>query len=654
MVFATVWCVIAVLGAKLLETPWENLNGELYNMKMGWVAHPDPSPEIVHLDIDDAAIEQYGKWPWSRGMSARIVNRLEEFGARLTVFDIFYAAKNTNDPEGDRAFFEAIKRSGDVVSSFVPSISLVEPTVQEIQENSDPARADDIYDFWAWDLFVPSRLDLFHINAVPAARTALPPIIRGSRSGGHIKGMPGSDGVHRSVPMLVQYVDRCVPSLSLAALIAYWDVPPGKLSLGSDGTLTIPRDSGAFELPLDDHGMLVVNWAEPWSFRRYSVRDLLSDVPDRARESRYRGKIVIVAATFTGSTDFGTTPVDPHYPLSRIHSNSLNTIFKERFIWRIQPFPLVVVVAVLVSLVYAWVAVDIRLRFGVGIGIGIWLAALLGSIAAFVWLSCDIPVVEFYSIFVPVALAALVVRTVTFELEAARTSRAMERYLSPDLVEMVVTGEGELDLSTKRQELTVVFIDIVGFSTISETVQVEYINRFLNEFFETMTQCVFKYHGTVDKFLGDGMLVFFGDPLPLENHAIAAIDCAREMQKQMIDLNLRWAASGILEFQQGIRIRIGMNTGVVIVGNIGSNRRMEYTVLGSAVNIASRLQSQAHPGGIVFSSRTKAATRTEIECEGPEFVRVKGIDRNIEIYRIDHVATESPSGQFDTQAHHIP
>ncbi|MFH0822311.1 MAG: adenylate/guanylate cyclase domain-containing protein, partial [Pseudomonadota bacterium] len=179
------------------------------------------------------------------------------------------------------------------------------------------------------------------------------------------------------------------------------------------------------------------------------------------------------------------------------------------------------------------------------------------------------------------------------------------------------------------------FVDIEGFSTISETVEVELINQLLNDFFDGATQAVFEHGGTVDKFLGDGMLAFFGDPIPLENHAKAAVRAALQMQADMKGLNAKWSRSGLPEFQQkGIRIRIGLNTGMVVAGNIGSSRRLEYTVIGSAVNVASRLQSLAPPGGVIMAARTRGLVKDEIETSGPESVRVKGIDRDIEVYKI--------------------
>jgi adenylate cyclase len=196
------------------------------------------------------------------------------------------------------------------------------------------------------------------------------------------------------------------------------------------------------------------------------------------------------------------------------------------------------------------------------------------------------------------------------------------------------------DVSTRRQELTVVFVDIQRFSTLSESVEVEYVSRFLKDFFQGMTQAVLKHQGRIHQFIGDGFLAVFGDLIPLENHAEAAFTAALDMQREMAGLNAQWATSGIAEFAAGLRIRIGINTGMVFWGDLGSDRRLEYTLVGSAVNIASRLQALAPPGGIMLTSRTRALLKKPNLCQGPQYVKLKGFERDTEVYTIFHDAIQ--------------
>jgi len=534
---------------------------------------------------------------------------------------------------GNRAFFKAIKDSGRYVAA--TGLRITDDMNAELEVGPDRSRADALYDFSAWQMTVPSRFKLFKVVGLDDSFLPLKPVIVSARSLGHIKATPDHDGVHRRIPLFIRLVDRYIPALCMATLTSYWNLKPGDFSLSRDGYVEIKRKGQVLKIPVDSHGMMPVNWGKIWDVDKdYSVVDVLSDEPDTARESRYKDKIVIVGVTGTGTTDFGVTPVEVTTPLSRIHSHTLSTILMKNFITEIPAFPYIVVFSVLLGILFALGATRIRLKIGIVAAVVICVSALVLSFVIFIVWSCEAPIIEFLVIFTPAASIALAGRAGSIELQALRSSRALERYLSPELLTSIVESGSDLDLTTKRSELTVVFVDIEGFSTISETVQVEYINNFLNDFFERMTLAIFEYQGTVDKFLGDGILAFFGDPVPIENHAMAAVKASLEMQDQMAELNAQWAHSGIPDFEKGVRIRIGINTGLIIVGNIGSSRRLEYTVLGSAVNIASRLQSLAPPGGIIMTSRTSGLVREEIPCEGPDYVKVKGIDRDIEVYRI--------------------
>jgi adenylate cyclase len=324
-------------------------------------------------------------------------------------------------------------------------------------------------------------------------------------------------------------------------------------------------------------------------------------------------------------------------PLSRVHSNALNTMLTGDFIRAVPSFPFVMPAAVLSLIGFAFIAPRMRILHAALLLVGTIVAYLLFSFLMFVKVSYEIPTVAPILVFALSASASLVARGMSTESEAYRVSEALQRYLSPQMLETIIKEKKEIDLATKRKELTILFADIEGFSTISETVDVEYLEKFLNEFFEAMTRSVFDHHGTVNKFLGDGLLAFFGDPVELENHALSAIKAGHQMHKEMLRLNSLWSATGIPEFEKGIHLRIGINTGLVVVGNIGSRRRMEYTVLGSAVNIASRLQGLAAPDRILVSARTYALAKDMLKCSSARKIRVKGMERDVTVYDVESV-----------------
>lgn len=637
--FSIAWCVAAVVLLFIFPGTFDTANNRFFDWKMGLCQRPEPAPEVVHVDVDDDAIAEYGLWPWDRALSAKIVDRLAELGAKAVVFDILYTSVGKS-PESNEKLFEAIKKAGMVIPAVTMGTTEKDEPLVMVGEEDDPKRYhprfNALYDHKSWQVDVPSRYQLLKTKTLKSNYVPLDPIIMNSAALGHIKSTPDSDGVHRKIPLFIRLEERLVPSLCLATLKVFWKFDIDDIRLNHKGAVEIIRDRRRpIRIPVDSKGMMIINWSGVWDeFKHYSVKDVLSDEPDKARASRYKNRIVVVGVTGTGSTDFGVTPLGVESPLSRIHSNALSTIMMEEFIVSVRAFQHLVIIAGILGVLFALASTRLRLSLGIILSVVVCAGFVTLCVLTYIFMRYDIPAFEFLVVFAPAAAISLVGRAGSVALQAYRTSKALERYLSPELLSSIVDSGAELDLSTKRRELTVVLVDIQGFSTISETVEVEYINQFLNDFFERMTQAIFEHQGTVDKFLGDGLLAFFGDPVPLDNHALAAVRASLAMQEQMRQLNIKYAASGIAELEKGVRIRIGINTGHIIVGNVGSTRRLEYTVLGSAVNIASRLQSLAPPGGIIMTARTRGLIKDEIDCKGPDFVRVKGIDRDIEVFRI--------------------
>lgn len=618
---------------------FENLDARIYDIKM---AYKEPGPvneAIVHLDVNDEAVREFGLWPWDREMSARVVNRLTEAGAALIVFDVLYASKG-NRPEGNEAFFKALLSSGRVVSATGMGIT---NSAQDFRTSEiDPARLDALYDH-SWNLRLPENNRFFRVARLSDSLVPLAPIIENSKAVGHIKSTADPDAVHRGVALLITFEDRCVPSLGLAAAAAYLNVSPQSITVTDRHHIELKHEGKITKIPIDDRGRMLIDWHKPWPRRQgegfpyYSVSDLLDSKGDPSRLKKYRDKIVILGVTASGSTDLGACPVSSECPLSRVHSNALNTILTGSFIRNFPAFPYVMGIAALCSIGFAFFSLRVRILYAVLV-----LVVISGSYVVFTFLcftraSYEIPMTGPVLVFALSASASLIARGIGTETEAFRASEALQRYLSPQMLDSIIKDNKEIDLSTKRKELSILFADIEGFSSISETVDVEYLEKFLNEFFEAMTRSVFDNQGTVNKFLGDGLLAFFGDPVELKNHALAAIKAGHQMQKEMLRLNTLWSTTGIPEFDEGIHVRIGINTGLVVVGNIGSKRRMEYTVLGSAVNLASRLQGIATPDRLLISARTYALARDYLTCSAPKKVKVKGLDREVTVYEVESI-----------------
>jgi adenylate cyclase len=609
--------------------PFGLLDAKIYDLKIRLWGNTQINKDIVHVDVDDKAIKEFGSWPWDRKISADIVKKLTEFGARVIVFDVLYAARGRT-AEGNEAFFEAISASDRVISAV--AFGITDSPEANFRGDEEPAEA--IYER-AWRLQIPSKFEMYKVSNLSAAHAPLVPIILRSRGIGHIKSVPDRDGVHRSVPLLITFDDRCVPSLSLAALTAYLGADPQNVQLKDSDKIEIRHSQGITTIPVDSKTRMLIHWQRPWkSFPRYSATELFREKTDPALLEKYRGKIVIVAVTMTGATDFGSSPLSNDSPLSRIHSSALNTMLTQNFIKRTPAWPFIVG-STLFALAFCLCASRVNILYEIIITALVCVAYVFLVAFTFAYWLYEVPIAAPILIFSIPAIVSLAVRGISYESETARISQALQRYLSSEMLDHIIKQKNDIDLSTKRKELTVLFADIVGFSSISETLEVGYLEQFLDDFFEAMTRAVFDNKGTVDKFLGDGVLAFFGEPVEVANHALAAVAAARQMNAEMVPLNEKWSNMGIKEFEEGVRIRIGITTGIVVVGNVGSNRRMEYTVLGSTVNLASRLQGLAAPGRIMISSRTWTLVKDMIKYDSRQIVRVRGFDRDITVYELE-------------------
>lgn len=231
----------------------------------------------------------------------------------------------------------------------------------------------------------------------------------------------------------------------------------------------------------------------------------------------------------------------------------------------------------------------------------------------------------------------------------ANVSSRVSRYLSPQVYESIFTGKTDASISTRRKKLTIFFSDIKDFTSTTESLQPEELTRLLNEYFTEMSRIALAHGGTIDKFVGDAMLVFFGDPETrgTAEDARAALRMALAMQERMRHLNVRWRSEGL---ENPFEVRMGMNTGYCDVGNFGSADRMDYTIIGAEANLASRLESSAEPGSIVISYETYVHVRDMVSvCERPA-IMVKGIARPVISYVVDRPSTQERSQVFTHKA----
>jgi adenylate cyclase len=225
----------------------------------------------------------------------------------------------------------------------------------------------------------------------------------------------------------------------------------------------------------------------------------------------------------------------------------------------------------------------------------------------------------------------------------ASLSLKISRYIPPQVYKSIFSGQKDVTIHTERKKLTIFFSDIQNFTATTERLQPEQITQLLNEYFTEMSEIAHRHSGTIDKFIGDAMLIFFGDPETRGDRADAeaCVRMAWHMQRRMLELNAKWRAAGI---EQPFKSRMGINSGYCNVGNFGSSDRMDYTIIGAEANLAARLQSIAEPGGIVLSYETFALASDIISAHALPAITMKGISREVIPYTIDNVLDDTARG----------
>jgi len=603
-------------------------------------------PRLVHVNVDDTSVSALGRWPWPRALNARVVETLRDLGVRAVVFDVFFPFPTNPkvDPknENDRAFAKALSSMGNVYLASALSLTLAPEAESEEEEGSrrEMLYPDDLLHRFTVPEPAPLPLSLYYGKTRLLPMEVFGQVVRGI---GHASATKDSDGGVRRNPLLVRVKDRLFPALSFRVALDLLGSDLSKVGLQPGAVIirdalvageTARRD---IRIPVDEHGRLTVNFAARWdeAFTHISAVELLEEAKDPEKrpelERGFKGAVALFAVSTTGSSDTGTVPLEPSYPLNGVHMNMINTILTQQFL--VESGPTTVILLVLgvgigVALLSLWLRPYLYLLVAIG--------AILGYVEG-AWMSFS----EFGRILpiAPVVLAGvlssagmLTYRYAAGEREKRKTRAALAPYFAPAVVDMILSDHMDRLMGGQRKELTILFTDVVSFTSLCEGIEPEVVQKVLQEYFNELTRIGFAYQGTLDKFIGDGMLWFFGDPVPQEDHAIRAVNTALDMQAAMQPLREKWKQEGRPE----LAMRVGLNTGVVLVGNMGSEARMEYTVMGDAVNLASRVEGGNKPfhTEIMMTERTHSMAKDAVEWRELDLLRVKGKKQGVRVYEV--------------------
>ena len=602
---------------------------------------PHYNNKIVHIDLTNTSIQQLENQYFNRSHFAKIVNNLAKMKVSAQVYDFIIAARK--NVQNDQALIKAVKRSGNAYFGLAFKLSNTKDTDKQHHGYSKDI---SFLDQTKWNVVVQGNSELFYIGSNPLI--TFYDLAKASKGLGSISIKFDPDGVLRRVPLLVHYNDAFYPILPFKVICQYLGVPPEKIIVKPGKHIILkdakkPGDSHRHDImiPIDKYGNMIVNFLGPWErMDHYDFADIMVAADDRGElemwEKELGGKIVIVSDVSTGSTDLGPVPTDYNFPFSGVHSNIIHNILTESFLqdFSKQQMFLVEVLLMVAVLFLALRISSFYFSFGTLLLAAFYMVAVLAS---FLYLHLVLNIVR-PLLMISLALVSIVIyRYINEEKEKIESLRQRDfirgifgRYLSHEVVEELLDSSDGLKMNGETRDVTFLVSDLRGFTALSSELSPDDVIHILNSYLERMVEVINRYRGTVNEFQGDGVLVFFGAPLKHDDDPQRAIACAIEMQNALMELNKVQRQNNFPELSMGI----GINSGKVVVGNIGSEKRAKYGAVGSPINIAFRVESYTTSGQILISPYTFEKVRKQVQVRKSVKANFKGIDHPLNLYDI--------------------
>ena len=600
---------------------------------------------IVIVDIDEKSLKEQGQWPWGRNKLALLVNRLfDDYHINTLGFDVVFAEKDEssglkhlellsqnelkNDVEFGRAM-QTIKPQLDYDRTFADSLKgrkvvlgyyfLINGEAQQIGRLPAPIFSSDSFGNAPIAFIEASgfgaNLEILEKNAAAA---------------GHFTFQPEVDGISRRVPVLIKHAGNYYDSLSVAMARIYLQAPL-QAKIEATGANYAGLESfklGKYSIPVDDEiAALIPYRGKQGSFIYVSASDVLNK---KVRLPTLKDKIVLVGTTAAGLLDLRATPVQGAYPGVEIHANLIAGILDNN----IKARPAYTLGAEFALLLLAGLLLTVYLPRLNPLKATLLTLGVLVSVLALIaasWLYANL-VLPAATLLLMIGLIYFINMSYGFFVES-RGKRQLAgifgQYVPPELVAEMAENPEKISLVGESREMTVLFSDIRGFTHISEGLDPKQLTQLMGEFLTPLTQVIHSNRGTIDKYMGDAIMAFWGAPLRDNNHAVHALEAAMQMQASLSKINENFAKKG----WPAIQIGVGLNTGNMVVGNMGSSFRMAYTAMGDAVNLGSRVEglTKYYGVGIIVTEFVKAQT-PEMTYRELDLVRVKGKDIAVRIF----------------------
>lgn len=658
--FAGRWvaAVTLVMAVLVLWRPayTEFLELKFYDLKFRVRGPLTPCPEIAIVGIDDDSLKKVGRWPWSRKDIARLISKAKEMGPKVLALDIVFAEREesaavrslanlrreiarrgASSPEV-MSLLAKEERRVDVDRRLAEVIGQGTPTIlgfffRDVGGTAGGLKAEQLmgesyirastYNAVRLLNTEPSQLPLLGAEGV---QVNLPEIVAAAAGGGYFNMLPDADGVVRWNPLAILFGPDLFVPLSLVTPDQYLGRPPMSITLSKLGVTEVRL--GARRVPVDRFGRLLINYlGGPGVFPYYSAAAVMEgQVPPEA----LKDKIVLIGATAVGIYDLRVTPFSGINPGVEIQATVMDNLLTGRFM-RVPPFNrgLSVLIIMFLAIILGLVLPRLSAFWSFAFTLAVAALFTMGNYFMFTMgrqLDLFYPLLQIGVL----NLGFTIHRFMLEEQERVRIRRAFEAYVAPTVVQQMLKHPDNLRLGGERREITIMFTDIRGFTTLSENLDPEELVATLHDFLNPMSNIIIKHGGTIDKYIGDAIMALFGAPLDLPDHAGRACRTALDMMATLAELDRKWADQG----RPQVRIGVGVNSGVVAVGNMGSDRLFDYTAIGDNVNLASRLEglNKYYGTNILISEATVQKLNGGFILRPVDLVQVKGKAQPLEVF----------------------
>jgi len=562
------------------------------------------SPEVVFIKVDEASVNRFGRWPWNRDILAKGISNLDD--SSVLILDMVFSEHTDNDA----LLAQSLEEQDNSICGFFlrhKSSAPISPEQVEVLSDSSLERlASDLGDE---KVFIEGK----------EAEINVEPILSSCSLFATFSTLRDSDQLFRNYPLAFTFKGELYPSIGVQAI---------RMRYNQDISRVKKEHFVLADHPIktNSHGFSLINYYPYDSYVSYSFNDLYEGkIPVEA----LRNKVVILGITEVGVGDMRATPIGM-IPGPLIHATFISNVLNNELLYQNTKIDLALVLLFLL-LPMIWIMVSSiskRIFIYLGAYVLLFTVGKIGFIYYNLYIDVFYPLVSL--VFLGISSEILLYQAQ--EKQSKFIEAAFSSYLSPVLLDKLRKEPERLALGGEKKELTIFFSDIRSFTSISETMDPQKLTKYLNRYFTPMSDIVMRHDGMIDKYIGDAVMAFFNAPIDVEDHARLACQSSLEMMEELAILNLEFAKEGL----PPIDIGIGLNTAEVVVGNMGSDKRFNYTVIGDGVNLASRVEgiNKTYGTNIIITEFTQAIVKDEFLTRPIEKVRVKGKEEEVLIFEL--------------------